>query len=368
MKSSAFKDDVLRKDLANANQQSQSESASATLKPPALQLQSSDPTQTGEKESNMRSTPHTMKDLKTWKGDMVRTMLADMGYTKPENYFKEMVTIDFLGKKAKNIRPEFAKKLKAVEKKLCEQLSKSDPALSDPATLGAHFGIDEAFSTMRALKPEKPEYQSMHLFGLAIDINVKKNPWITQTKKKRKPLKKVIKRMDRLFNTNFHDSYRYKNADKQVKSMSELEAIYDSYSNIDKSFEKYFALLDKDEWIMDAKAKSDDIEWREMSLRSAKKIIKEDRRVMAKQWSRKKAAGELKNRGIMDLDKRFVMAMGGEGLDWGGKYGDMMHFDARFTKFGSLVQKAKEAKKVRKMKREIKLLRNYAQENGLVYP
>ncbi|MEM7370357.1 MAG: M15 family metallopeptidase [Bacteroidota bacterium] len=365
MKSTASKDDVLRKDLANANQTNEQNTSANSLKPPALQLQSSDPTQSQKTDADMTAAPYTMKDLGSWKGDMVRTMLAEIGYDKPEQYFQEMVSINFLGKRARKIRPEFARVLKTVESKLCEQLYLVDPSLSDPAEAGRYLGIDEEFATIRGLKPEKAEYQSMHLFGLAIDINLRKNPWITQKKKKKKPLKKVIRRMDALFNTSIIDDYRYQNANKEVSNLGELEEIYDSYANLDKSFERYFSLMDDDEQLQAALAASESRKWKKMSVRSAKKQIKEDRRVMAKQWSRKRATKELKHRGIMDMDKRLVMAMGAEKLDWGGKYGDMMHFDMRFTGFGEKIQKTKKKSKVRKLKKEIKLLRQ-AEESGFM--
>lgn len=305
-----------------------------------------------------QKTPHKLKHLDAELGKMVRLMLQKAGYENPKQWFDEMVTVQFLGKPANKIRPEFATALQAAEQILCGELAQEDPALADPVAAGKYLGIDEAHKTHRALKPEKPEYQSMHLFGLAIDINYYDNPWVGQTKNSKAALNKTLARMDALFQTTALKS-DYKNAftgaDTEVGTTEEMGDIFDAYQRMDDHFVQYFGLLQDEDALQALLDQATAKPWQGKSLRAAKKEIQKDLDAMAKSWSRKGKKGKenLKREGIMDLDKRLVLAMKSAGLEWGGKFGDMMHFDMRFSGIGKDIQQSKRVQEVRDLKKAL---------------
>ena len=75
---------------------------------------------------------------------------------------------------------------------------------------------------------------------------------------------------------------------------------------------------------------------------------------MSALWSRKGQEEMIRTNGIMDLHKGVVTGMGDVGLDWGGKYGDMMHFDMRNVGLGKKIQASKYKGDVVKLKKELK--------------
>lgn len=301
---------------------------------------------------------HNQSGLNGAKGEMVRTMLQKAGFN-PRKWYQEMVSINLFGQEAKGIRPEFAAKLKAAEKLTLAKLAKEDPRLSDPRMAKKYLGINESYKTSRRLRGEKKEYQSMHLFGLAIDINYGNNPWITQDgRASHKPFyKKLLSSTDALFNSNTRAAYTYTSSNTKVADQERLGKIFDGHSVADKQLELYFSLLDNDEKLKSYLEASESRKWKTISVRRAKSIIKKDYKAFAKQSSRNRNTREkanFKKEAIMDLDKRFVMSMGEVGLDWGGKYGDMMHFDMRFTGIGKKIQAVKYNGSVRRLKARLK--------------
>ena len=321
-----------------------------------------------EKEKQFRDTydditvkPHKQKGLMDDAGEMTRLMLNAVGYKDPKKWYDEMVSINFFGRKASRIRPEFAKQLKLAEKKTLERFAAIDPKLKDPRRAAEHMGINEAYKTSRVFRKEKPAYQSMHLFGLAIDVNIKNNPWVTpegskpeKTRANKKLFREFVNRMDGLVKMEDTAEYKYVRPDTEISDHNEFESVYDGYSKVDKQAEKYFALLSNDEELQRLIDNSEHDDWKDIKLSKARKKIKDDLNLISQKASRKGSKKNFAKQGIMDLNKDFVMSMHEAELDWGGKYGDMMHFDMRFHEFGNKIQVAKSNPKVRALKRKMK--------------
>lgn len=305
--------------------------------------------------------PHNQNNLMGDQGEMTRLILSQVGYEDPKKWYSEMVSIKFFGRTAKGIRRQFAEQLKDAERRTLDKLAKLDPSLSDPRKAAEYLGINESYKTSRIFKPEKPEYQSMHLFGLAIDINFVNNPWVTQqagtkegTRANKKIFRDFVKRMDGLFNTDTNSKYKYVGADRQIEDDGEFKSVFDGYAGVDKLTEKYFALLKDDEELQKLLDTTEAKEWKNKKLGRARKMIKDDLKLISKKSSRGNKKKNFAKEGIMDLNKELVMSMHEAKLDWGGKYGDMMHFDMRFFGDGEKIQEAKKTGKTGALKRKLK--------------
>jgi hypothetical protein len=151
---------------------------------------------------------------------------------------------------------------------------------------------------------------SMHLFGLAIDVNYTTNPFISATANP--VFERANKKLGRSVKT-----FRY-------------GMTYDEIAELDKLLEDYFALL-KDE------STSADV----------KKTIQADLDSVTAKWQRTKPAQKaaIEAGGLLDLDKRLVEEIG---LDWGASYGDVMHFDMRNKGNGAKIHAAIERYKTKK--------------------
>lgn len=308
-----------------------------------------------------------------WEGsNLTNLMLKKAGFDPPSTWWNNFTSISLLGRQATSLHKDFANVLKNAEAKIIAAIN-ADPQYAtwlaengktkgdDAKTVGQYLGI-KAYSTIRTTE-EESSYASMHLFGLAIDFNATENPWISDNGGKQtfddkgKPKTKTAKLQD-FFNRagsllGKTLTFEHVNADKFNYDM---ESTYDNFSKLDKGAEKYFSFLDpaNETEMMELVGKSEDPAFKGKTADEVRAIIQGDLDTMSKEWSRGSKSGKesVKQHGIMDLDKRVVMAMGEVGLDWGGKYGDMMHFDMRNTGIGKKIQKAKLDKEVRDLKAE----------------
>ena len=86
-------------------------------------------------------------------------------------------------------------------------------------------------------------------------------------------------------------------------------------------------------------------------------MLGNDLDVLSQWWARKDKKKDqsemIRTNGIMDLNRDMVLSMGEVGLDWGGKYGDMMHFDMRNTGIGIKLRQAKYMEDVKTKKGEM---------------
>jgi hypothetical protein len=203
----------------------------------------------------------------------------------PATWFSNFTTITFLGQAFNDpIHVDLATHLKAVEKTFADKYGGGKPEEA-----GKVLGLHEAIHGAR----EKPTSAavSMHLFGLAIDVNYTTNPFIGSS------ANPVFERAGKLLG-------------RPTKGFTN-NMTYDQVAELDKLLEDYFKLLTdttKDE--------------------ATRKQIQKDLDFVTGKWERTKPAQKaaIEAGGFLDLDKRFVEEIG---LDWGASYGDIMHFDMR---------------------------------------
>jgi hypothetical protein len=234
--------------------------------------------------------------------DYVPEVIKDAGVAA--DWLTNFQTTTFLGQPVSEpIHADLVAHLKTVEASFATKYGNGKPEEA-----GKALGLREAVLGSRH-KPTSAAV-SMHLFGLAIDINYVTNPFISESANK--VFDRANKQLGRSVKT-----FRY--------SMT-----YDEIAELDTLLVDYFALL-KDP----------------TTDEPTKKKIQADLDFVTNKWERsepaKKAAIEAG--GLLDLDKRLVEEIG---LDWGASYGDIMHFDMRNKGNGKKIHAAIERYKTKK--------------------
>lgn len=237
-------------------------------------------------------------------------------------WFSSFTSIKFLGQSVSDIHTDLAAHLKAVEAQFAA--SHGGPA-KDPAVAGAALGLNESIGGARHA-PTGTAF-SMHLFGLAIDVNYKSNPWVGSS------ANKVFERAGWLV------------AGKKLQYKDGMG--YDDLKALDSAVETYFGYIDNAEALATQLAAiSDDANpWKGKSAADVVKQINQDLDFAAAKWERTGAKDVIKKGGFLSLPKDFVT---GIGLDWGASYGDIMHFDMRNKGNGRKIQSAIGAYKKKK--------------------
>jgi hypothetical protein len=255
--------------------------------------------------------------------DYCNAILTDAGFD-PATWYSNFTAIAFLGLAiAPPIHVDLATHLKDTEKTLVDDYGGPDKQPSEAAkALGiTSIGGSRDYPTSAAL--------SMHLFGLAIDVNYTANPFISES------ANEVFARAGALI------------GEKNVKFVQRTTAKFEEIAWIDNVMQAYFGYLDDDKGLEAALARAADPPWKGMAVDAAKKRIQADLDDVAGKWERSKAAQKavIKAGGITDFDRRFV---DGIGLHWGAAYGDIMHFDMRNKGSGAKINAAVNAYKRKK--------------------
>jgi hypothetical protein len=260
---------------------------------------------------------------------------------KASDWFSEFTSIKFLGTRFnKPIHIELASHLKEVEDKLLQQYGgeESDPDKKAETVRNAVGLTTEAIRGGRD-DPTSADL-SMHLFGLAIDVNFKQNPYIGVS------ANPVFKRAGLLVEDK---PARFVSEGKmdydELVALNKVITTYFSYIDNRAELEKRLALVNETEWEVDGpkgegkkKKKSAMKKWKGMTADDVVKIIQADLDWLAAKWDRSGAKDVIKAGGFTNLKKELV-----DGLDlaWGGSgYGDMMHFDLRNKGKGKQVHTA----------------------------
>jgi hypothetical protein len=232
----------------------------------------------------------------------------------PDDWYSNFTKITFLGKEVGDpIHLELATHLRNVEHKFAEKYGGPD---KKPEVAGKALGLTETIAGART-HPTSAAV-SMHLFGLAIDVNYTANPFISSS------ANSVFERAGLLLGkgrTGFKPGMKY-----------------DDLSRLDELLEDYFALLKATDRLEAALEGNGNAPWKSLSAVQARTQIQRDLDFVTTRWEREKPAQKavIEAGGFMDLDKRLVEEIG---LDWGASYGDMMHFDMRNTGNGAKIQK-----------------------------
>jgi hypothetical protein len=243
----------------------------------------------------------------------VRAILRRAGFDD-EAWFKSFTKASFLGRAIGDpIHTDLAEHLASVEKTFADMFGGgAKSAVEAGKTLGLVEGIGGSrhYPSSAAI--------SMHLFGLAIDVNYAGDPFIGQDKDEAKELLRI----GQLVHGDEKSAYR--------NNMSYDELLY-----LDETVEAYFSYLDDTPALEARLAAAQGAPWKGKSVDDAKKIILDDLDQLARQWGRSNAKDVVKKTGFLNLKRDLVV---GIGLSWGAAYGDMMHFDMRNKGSGAKIQ------------------------------
>lgn len=275
----------------------------------------------------------------------------------PTDWFNSFTNAKFLGQTIKNpIHIELATHLKFVEDEYVRRFG-------DITTAARTLGLSNSLSGGRG--ESATASTSMHTFGLAIDIEVHDNPYlggdITLSSSAMKQMKKDVyvlegtsvprkpKKMDVL-------DVIFKRAGVLINGVESTYprdhtyntrlGLYDQLTILNALIIKYFNLVNDENAgeLASLLSVHKVAEWRGRTHAEAIKLINKDYdwfRALIGRYSKetwvnkpgtkkkiKKVEGDtlMKQKGFLNLDRRLVDELG---LDWGAKYGDVMHFDMR---------------------------------------
>jgi len=249
------------------------------------------------------------------------------GEENSEKWFKNFVYTTFMGRvTATPIHLELAKLLKDVEAKL---VKKHGGKSKSSKVVGDMLGLSPSMETIKgSRKCATSAARSMHFFGLAIDLDYTRNPYITESKNDREALAKVLRRAGLIVKGT---------RTKFSKNMSINDIL-----KIDSILEGYFSYIDDDHHGKLSErliyARSNRLEyWNNKNINQAKIRIEKDLNWVSGVWMRTKAI--IKEGGFTSFDKKLIEELVSSGLHWGGTYGDMMHFDMRNKGTGKKIER-----------------------------
>ncbi len=325
---------------------------------------------TGEDTKKIK--PEDLEDLTTFEEgndditagilEAIKEDLEEVGES-PETWFDNFVDITFLGKTMKHpIHRILAAHLKNVEAKFVSQTG-----AKDAKEAAKKLGLTEAYVSGGRTPQEEGASTSMHVFGLAVDVDVTHNPWIAIPNQKldktegggeEKWANTYYGYMQELLGGETLEFKRDFNIGKVggVSLDDRLTATIENVLKIDKMVESYFSLLapENDAKLQELLNKTTSSRWKGKTTEEARKLIQDDLKNCGKIWRRKseKAQEEISKGGITNLSEEVIRGMD---LYWGGMFGDLMHFDLRDRGIGSkLYQAALNHKKASKKKKKEK--------------
>jgi|RhiMetdeSRZDD1v2_1073273.scaffolds.fasta_scaffold181354_2 hypothetical protein len=261
----------------------------------------------------------------------------------PATWFKQFTRITFLGRSLKSgqyLHLEMAKSLKTIEAQMVANYGGDARSVGDMLLNKSPEGIAGS-----RLVSGTATF-SMHMFGLAVDVNYLGNPFI-QSASNIKALNAALKNAALLLN---------KPRLEYTKVGGGAAKLFDKIQELDATLERYFGLLGSPGDLQSATQRSQSSEWNGLSPAQARRRIQKDldglagalhRTGTADGYFKKDEALDkkeyFKKHAILDFDKRFVVDMEKGGLHWGAAYGDMMHFDMRSSGVGAYIEKARLA-------------------------
>lgn len=270
----------------------------------------------------------------------VRQILQDAG-EDADIWMSSFTKTTFLGRPlASAIHVKLAKHLKKVEANFALKFggTHADVKIAGDYLLGSKI---QDIKGVR--KVSQTATYSYHMFGLAIDINYSENPFV----QKMETMNAILDRACDLF---LKGTIKFSH-----------NAGYDKYALISDFLVDYFTLIDKNneqKLIGLLNNYNAGGTWK-TTLEKAKSRIKSDLTNLSISLSRRENSEFIKNNGFLNLPKEFI---NGIGLNWGGEYGDMMHFDMRDVA-GSGNKVAKAIGSYRR-KKEKESQEKFKQQNG----
>jgi hypothetical protein len=234
---------------------------------------------------------------------------------QPERFFERFVGgVTFLGREINApIHEHLAEHLRRVERDFAEDERWGGPN-HDPKLAGDRLGLsDEEIAGARGVS--KTSAISMHMFGLAIDIDHKRNPYLQAHGGLPSDVFVSIRQL-------------MEGKSKGLNLGDEQEDASTKYARLSSFNEmviEYFGLAEpgKREELSD-KLKHAAGPWKTRDVEAAQKAIKADLAALGTHTMR--GAAQLREHGYLQLREELVTGLR---LNWGAWYGDMMHFDMR---------------------------------------
>jgi hypothetical protein len=233
----------------------------------------------------------------------------------PDAFFKKFVgDVSFLGRPINApIHEHLAEHLRGVEHELAEQFGgpgKDPKVAGDTLGLGdeAHAGARQASGTAAI---------SMHMFGLAIDVNHYRNPYLQAAGGIPQDVFLSISQL-------------MQGKDDKIHLGASEEAAAAKYARLQAHNQMvidYFALADpaKEQALKDKLAQASG-PWKKRDVKEAREQIEKDLASLGYHTQRKSDLEMLRKHGYLQLREEVVRGMK---MNWGAWYGDMMHFDMR---------------------------------------
>jgi hypothetical protein len=250
-------------------------------------------------------------------------ILRDAKIDPVEWYNSFTSDVQFLGRAVRDpIHADLAEHLRSIEAQLVETYGGPDKSA---AVAGKALKLRDE-EIIGARDHPTSAAVSMHLFGLALDVNYTANPFVGRGKKE----KEVLSNAGLLI------------TGKPV-GFGEME--YDDLHQLNSVLVEYLSYLDdhksggKKPTLEDRLALATKKPWAGLNKEDALALIKSDLEKISAVWQRtkKSQAEAIQKTGFMDLSKELVEGMK---MSWGAAYGDMMHFDLRDQGRGRDIQKA----------------------------
>ncbi|MGA9293548.1 MAG: hypothetical protein WBV81_13175 [Ignavibacteriaceae bacterium] len=256
----------------------------------------------------------------------------------PDGWFDRFTRITFLGrslKKDQYIQENFAIHLKTLEKKFAAQFG--GPG-ADPSAAGDNLKLTHEGIAGSRLVSSTATY-SYHMFGLAADINYSGCPYIQAHESFNKFMGKVSKLVANIETKGIAWGLSIPALPQKYLDL------YDELLELNNYLKKYFSFLEpqNESQLNLSLSQCSYQEWKGISSSRAKEIIGKDLREISKAWKGSRTNPEnIFKDGFLNLSRDFVKGMVESGMDWGARYGDIMHFDMRSVPgIGSKIEKAK---------------------------
>jgi hypothetical protein len=233
----------------------------------------------------------------------------------PDDFFKRFVgNLTFLGRPINApIHEHLAEHLRDVEKDFGERFG--GPS-KDPKVAGDTLGLsNEAIAGARQVSGTAAI--SMHMFGLAIDVDHYKNPYLQAQGGLPSDVFKSIRQL-----------MEGKSGGLDLGDSSEdLNKKYARISGFNQLVIDYFALADEaNEDKLKAKLEHATGPWKKRDVKAAREAIQADLKSLGGHTQRGSDLPMLQQHGFLQLREEVVKGLK---LNWGAWYGDMMHFDMR---------------------------------------
>jgi len=245
------------------------------------------------------------REIRRRVSDIVAEVLRLAGQD-PVAWYNDFTSgVTFLGRLIRDpIHVHLAEHLRDVGRTLA---ARHGGANADPAAAGIALGLGEDIIGSRH-SPTSATV-SMHMFGLAIDVNYTANPFISTS------ANPVFARAGQLIN-------RRPAAWRSGMTYAQL-------TDLNQTLTSYFALLDHTAALQTRLESATAGPWRGKTAAQAQAQIQADLNDLAERWKRNddpRQLGAVRTTGFTNLKQSLV---NGIGLSWGAAYGDMMHFDMR---------------------------------------